>query len=371
MKKQVRLARLWITRLFIGCLMIVLLINIILPDKQISEVENRSLTQMPDLTFENIESGDYFKGLQSYYSDQFVGRNLLMHFNYLIQKTAGVRQIQDVYIGKGQLIEDAVKPNQKQLKRNLKAINKFSKKHKDQNPKFMLVPNAVSVQSNNLPNAAAPRNQNKDIDKVYKTLTNAKTIDVRSMMKKHADEYIYYRSDHHWTSLGAYYGAKKIDSEVKRSDFNKMPISTDFQGTLASKTGSINMKDEIDIYAPKYAKYLVTFGSTNKQSVSMYSADALDIKDQYQVFFGGNEGMINISVNNDSDKRLLIIKDSYANELIQFLIPYYRTITVIDPRYYYDDIEQQMNKDIITDVMFVYNSNTFLQDTSIADCLGE
>lgn len=66
----------------------------------------------------------------------------------------------------------------------------------------------------------------------------------------------------------------------------------------------------------------------------------------------------------------MLIKDSYANELVQFLLPYYRTITIIDPRYYFDDINRQMKTDLITDVLFVYNTNTFVQDTSLADCIG-
>lgn len=370
MKKQLYKGRRWITQFFMVCLVIVLIVNIVMPDKKTSDVENRSLAQFPVFSIRNLAQGEYFHGLQSYWSDQFVGRNALMHLNYVVQKTSGVRKIQDVYLGKGQLIEDTAKPDTKQIKRNIKAINAFAAKYRDLNSTFMLVPNAVSIQSDKLPNGAAPRDQNKDIDQVYRSLTSLKTVDVRNILKKHKDKYIYYRSDHHWTSLGAYYGAKQVNGDVSLSDFKRMPVTTHFQGTLASKTGSIHIQDEIDIYPTDKVKYLVTHNSTKKESVSMYSADALDQKDTYQVFLGGNEGMIHISVNNDSDKRLLIIKDSYANEMIQFLIPYYRTITVIDPRYYYDDLEQQINKDIITDVMFVYNSNTFMTDTSIADCLG-
>lgn len=114
----------------------------------------------------------------------------------------------------------------------------------------------------------------------------------------------------------------------------------------------------------------MTYGSTLKTTRSIYQSKPLQEKDQYQVFFGGNEGMINISVNNNSKKHLLLIKDSYANELVQFLLPYYRTITIIDPRYYFDDINRQMKTDLITDVLFVYNTNTFVQDTSLADCIG-
>ena len=104
-------------------------------------------------------------------------------------------------------------------------------------------------------------------------------------------------------------------------------------------------------------------------SRSIYSREALDTRDQYTVFMGGNAGRITIEMDNDSSRHLLLIKDSYANAMIQFLIPYYRTIDIIDPRYYFEDVSRLVNSQMITDILFLYNSNTLMQDTSIADCL--
>ena len=75
-------------------------------------------------------------------------------------------------------------------------------------------------------------------------------------------------------------------------------------------------------------------------------------------------------MDNDSDRHLLLIKDSYANSMIQFLIPHFRTIDVIDPRYYFEDVSKLLDSQLITDILFLYNSNTLMQDTSIADCLN-
>ena len=88
------------------------------------------------------------------------------------------------------------------------------------------------------------------------------------------------------------------------------------------------------------------------------------------MFLSGNAGQIQIETNSQSERHLLLIKDSYANAFIPFLLPYYRTITVVDPRYYYDDIDRLYRLNIITDVLFLYNTNTFVQDTSIADVLS-
>ena len=102
----------------------------------------------------------------------------------------------------------------------------------------------------------------------------------------------------------------------------------------------------------------------------MYESSALDQKDQYEVFFGGNHSRIDITTPLDENKNLLIFKDSYANCLIPFLQPYFRSIIVIDPRYYYDDIDSLITDNSITDILFLYNVDTFMTDTSLADVLA-
>ena len=359
-----------ITRFFVACLLVVLVLNVLTPVNKTSEMENRGLAQRPNFNWTTLRDGSFFKNYQTFESDQFVGRNSWIHLNYLIQKVSGVRKIQDVYLCHDQLMEEMPEPNQTQLKRNIQAINDFANAHKDINMQMVLAPNAISVQADRLPAFADVKDQESEMNQITKDLS-IQSVDVNSALKKHKDEYIYYKSDHHWTSLGAYYAAHAINSNIQLNQYDKREVSNSFQGTLASKVGSINIKDEVDIYTPKKTcNYLVTYNSSNKQTRSIYNSKAFHQRDVYQVFFGGNEGMINISINNNSDKHLLLIKDSYANSLVQFLLPYYRTITIIDPRYYYDDLDQQMNKDIITNVLFVYNTNTFVQDTSLADCLG-
>jgi hypothetical protein len=87
------------------------------------------------------------------------------------------------------------------------------------------------------------------------------------------------------------------------------------------------------------------------------------------VFFGGNTGLISIETDVSSNRRLLVIKDSYANSFIQYLIPYYETITIIDPRYYTGSINDVMSSGGINEVLFLYNYNTYVQDTSLANVL--
>ena len=115
--------------------------------------------------------------------------------------------------------------------------------------------------------------------------------------------------------------------------------------------------------------YTVTYADTLKKSASCYEPEALEGDDPYQVFFGSNHPLFTIDTSAASDRKLLILKDSYANCLIPFLIPHYQNITVVDPRYYYDDIDALMVSGQFDDVLFLYNVNTLSQDTSLKTVL--
>lgn len=365
-----------LTKIINIAVIVVMILNIVIPDHKQSETENRPLQTFPSLNMEHVLSGQYGKDLNTWFSDQFIFRDQNIHVKYLIQKFTGVKEIQGVYLTKRGLIEKTSEVNKKQLDRNLKAINSFKENNPDLKVGFMLAPNAVSIEKDSLPKSADCLDQNKQMDDIYNRIDDSiKKIDLRSTLEKHKDEYLYYKTDHHWTSLASYYSYQKLASSFKldktnKNDYKIYPVADSFEGTLANKTGSMNIKDEIDIYVPKTKRdYVVTDESTNKKSRTIYHSEALETKDQYAVFMGGNKSLFHINIDNDSNKHLLLIKDSYANSLIPFLIPEYASITVIDPRYYFDDYTRLIQNDLITDVLFMYNSNTFVQDTSLADML--
>lgn len=358
------------------CVVIVCVLNLLWPDAKTSSMENRSLQQFPTISLSSINDGQFFKDVNNWYSDQFVGRDQWIQLKYLISKMTGVKKIDDVYLGKGALIEDTSAVNEEQKERNIQAINQFCIKS-GKASYFLLAPNAVSVQSDKLPSFATPLDQNAQIDDYLSKLdASIQKVDVRDSFKEHKNEYLYYKTDHHWTSLGSYYAYQALSSsmdlgQTEISDYHVYPVSTDFKGTLSGKVGSAFMEDQIDIYVPKEnSEYIMTDETSGDSSRSIYSMDALHIKDQYTVFLSGNTGRISLEMDNDSDRHLLLIKDSYANSMIQFLIPHFRTIDIIDPRYYFEDVSKLLDSQLITDILFLYNSNTLMQDTSIADCLN-
>jgi hypothetical protein len=148
-------------------------------------------------------------------------------------------------------------------------------------------------------------------------------------------------------------------------------VSDSFEGTLSSRTGSHAARDRVDIYVPKTeVSYSVNYVDSQKRVASLYNRAALEQKDHYTVFFGGNHGRVDITTTAETGRCLLLLKDSYANCFVQFLYPHYDRILMVDPRYYYGDLENLISSQSVTDVLYLYNLDTFLSDSSLADVLG-
>ncbi len=375
MKRSQRLG-IYLGKILLIFMCAIFLINIVWPDKKQSDQENRSLQTFPSLSLTDLSSGTFNQNLDAWFSDQFVGRQMFIHMKYWTQKLTGNKKIESVFLGKNGLIEDINEPNTKQLERNKKAINDFYQERNLQTT-FLLAPTAANIWQDQLPRGAYTIDQNQQIDDFYKSISSGiEKVDIRPILEEHKNEYLYYHTDHHWTTLGAYYAFSQLNEVMEYGDVNVdsytiYPVTTSFKGTLSKQTGSTNIKDQIDIYVPKSkVEYIMTDQSTGEKSPTLYVSDALNTSDAYTVFMGGNHGLLKIETTADSDKHLLLIKDSYANALIPFLIPYYRTITVVDPRYYFDDVQLRIDMDMINEVMYVYNANTFMIDTSLADMLN-
>ncbi|CAH0438788.1 Conserved hypothetical protein [Clostridium neonatale] len=149
--------------------------------------------------------------------------------------------------------------------------------------------------------------------------------------------------------------------------FDVEDVTNDFYGSLYYKMGTgIGKPDTIKIYAPKYENNIVVnYVNEEKKVASLYNNSKLDGKEKYEVFTDGNHPLINIRTDGDYKKKLLVIKDSYANSFIPFLTTHYGEIDVVDLRYYVDNLDYLIENDGITDVLFLFNVNTFDEDNSI------
>ena len=367
-----------LTYIFCGIIVAFSVISIIIPDKEYSENENRVLAEWPEFSFENIMNGKYMSGLESYISDHFVLRDFWINIKVKSDLLVGKSELNGVYLGdEDYLIQIPADPDMKDVDENLQAINRFAENNPTLNIDMLVVPNAVSVMEKYLPTGAPARDQKEDAKYIKEHLTDKlEYIDVSDVLKKHVSEGMYYKTDHHWTSRAAYYtfleAAEKLGISEPKTEYDVYTVTTEFTGTLASTSGYHGAEDKIEIYAPADADvdYLVTDSSGGELRTTIYDREALSEKDKYQVFMGGNHAKAEISTVNETQRKLLLIKDSYANCFVSFLLPYYNEIIMVDPRYYYDDIQSLIENQRVTDVLLLYNMDTFMNDKSLADVLA-
>ena len=321
--------------IFILTLFLFLIINVIVPDREKSVQENRMLATKPKFRLSSLISGDYDEKFEAYMDDQFVGRDMWRKLKVTVDRIGGSRLENGVYIGtNGQLLEQ------------------------------------IEVAS-----LAKPEDQTQMFSMVRKDLGDSvEWIDVSTELNKHKTEKIYYKTDHHWTTLGAFYAfqaaAPSLGIEGDLSGkYVSYAVSDSFNGMLASKSGvNLGEKEQIDIYVPteEDTDLIVDYVDEGKRSTSLYDSSKLKEKDQYTVFLGGNSSLLDIRTVSTSTKRLLLVKDSFANSFIPFLTPYYREIVVVDPRYYSGTINDLMDSYRISEVLFLYSGNTFFKDNNIS-----
>lgn len=350
-------------------------VSLLTPDRSYSEQENRKLAAFPALSRDAVTDGSWFSDFDSYVADQFAARDFWISFQLHFSRFMGAKESNGVLLcADHYLMEPPVEPDEAMLSRSLTAIEGLSERFSELNFVLCIAPNAAGVLTQKLPEHAPVRNQVADLRAIAEQVQGVTVADVTQALTEHCTEEIYYRTDHHWTSRGASIAfealAPTLGIHAASMQYTVYPVSTTFEGTLASRSGCHEVRDTVEIWVPQCdVEYYVTYEDSNVRTCSLYEPEALTQKDHYTVFFGGNHPRVDVTTTAQTGKCLLLFKDSYANCMVQFLLPHYEKIILIDPRYYYGDVESLMRREGITDVLFLYNANTFLNDTSLADLL--
>lgn len=372
-----------LTVLLVLYLVFFVFINIFTKDITFSETENRVLQSKPRFTIERLVEGRFTDKYEKYKVDQFFNRDFWISVkvkteNLLQRKVSnGVYKSSDNY-----LIADFDKPNEQAVTDNLNSIAEFTKKYKNIKQYMLISPTADSILSDKLPASAPVIDQLGYLDNYYKRVNEKlngkmKIVDVSTNLLEHKDEYLFYKNDHHWTTLGAYYSYEKLmnSMDIKPTtikDYDVNVVSNDFKGSLCSESGyDAREDDSINVYIPKDKdnQVVVNFKEEQKKSSSLYNSEKLNQKDKYQVFLGGNHPLVEIDTTSKNDKTLLVFKDSYANCFIPFLTTHFERIILVDPRYYYEDIDKLIEDEEVDEILYLYNANTFFNDTSLSPVL--
>lgn len=354
-----------------------------LPENAFSENENRYLEKMPEFNFDTVTDKSFMTKFENFFSDRIVLREQWIGLMNNFDRILGKKEIKGIFTEDGRMMQSWRTSDYSvdSVNKNLAAMEKFAEKYPKMKMYFMLAPNAQEIYSDTLPANCGAADQKLFIKNCYDSLPSITGIDVYSGLLAAKNEYIYYRTDHHWTSYGAYIGYKSAASAMKfaaysEDKFSIEHASNEFRGTLYSKTLDNSITpDTIDIYTlannePQVKVSVYKSGAEPDSTYSsLYFREFLDVKDKYSTFLGQNVPRIDIDseIPQENDKgSLLIIKDSYAHSLIPFLTKNYSHITVLDLRYINSDLSNiGVSLKDYENVLFMYNVITFSQDTNV------
>ena len=236
----------------------------------------------------------------------------------------------------------------------------------------MLIPNSIYINQDKLPQYAETYNQKEIINNFYNSVdSKINTINVVDILLENKDKYLYFKTDHHMTSYGTYLAytklCKAVNIEPQNIDnFELKTVSKEFLGTFDSKAQVINQeKDQIDIYLNSYNQDIISAEYDKETTNSIFNKEYLDKKDKYSFFLNGNNAKVVIKTKVENEKKLLVIKDSYAHILAQFLCQNYEEIHFIDPRYYKASLTEYIKQNNITEILFLYNVSNIVTDLGI------
>ena len=344
-----------------------------MPAKAFSENENRVLASAPKLSFKNIKSGKFQEDLSDFLSDQVPLREAWIKVNTDLKKCAGKREINGVYLADDKYYVQKFTDESYSRSSMLSVfsmINEFADENKDSfKTTVMLAPTPGTVLKDRLPFDAPFYDDSRVFGAAEQMIPAAKFVDLRKTLINASDKkdsQLYYRTDHHWTGDGAALAYKKFAKSqgFKPSEYTLEKVTDEFYGTTYSKILDTSAKPD-SIYAPKIDRKLKVVYGDGKKVNSLYDKSALNKKDKYEYFFGGNFDKVTINTGVKNDKRILLIKDSFANSFVPFIVNDYSKIVMVDLRFFDGDLRELCKKEDITDVLFLYETSNLLTDKGI------
>ncbi len=336
----------------------------LIPDQTFSARENRGLQTLPRFSREKLFTGEFSNACNDYFADQFPARDSLVTLKGALELLVGRGESNGILIGRGGQLakrlfatarvdgdsaEDSDVIDREHLKNAADGINRASKN--------LDIPFAVFLTGRTVDVAASafayPAKMSDDMlatlrEKVDETVNYLDLVP--SYRTRYDDgEYVYYRTDHHWTTLGAYYAycdimkAYGMENDIIPAEaFEKETVSTDFYGTFASKSGfHFVPADTVELWLlGNEDSFLVTADSRTLDG-GLYNRAHLEGNDKYSVFLDGTHDVVTITKKDGQSRpTLAIFKDSFANAVAPFLAQHFDLVlyNLSSPRTDYTDV---------------------------------
>ena len=337
---------------------------IVLPQNDFSNMENRFLQKRPAVTFSSLADGSFMDSFETYTNEQIPLRNMFVKCKAVFVWMTGSSENDGIAKGADGYLFDKVATVSDKVNKNITAIKNFAKST-DRDIYIAVAPTSTWVNEEKLPKGMPVLDEvscSNELTLALRDIPNAHMIHLYEALKEHKDEQLYYRTDHHWTTLGAGYAyreiAVKMGLDPKDITQYEKHTADDFYGTHYAKYKGIFVQpDTIEYYDVPVDELVLEKRTVN----DLYDVEKLSGYDKYAAFMYGNDGRYEVHANKGTGRNLYILKDSYANCLIPYLVMNYDNITVIDLRYFGGSVADELAKDKDADVLLMYNW-TFVND---------
>ena len=356
--------------LFLGGLLVW---HVLLPDRARSETENRTLAQRPVLTWSALADGSFTRAAEDYFADQFPLRDSWTGLKARSEQLLGKREFNGVYLCGDTLIAEVNPPLDGLEEKNLGHVARLAER--TEIPVYLgLIPSAAEIWREKLPEGAESWDQAAFIRRTS-ALEGVEPIDLLTALRGHEEEGIFYRTDHHWTTLGAYYGYAAVMEALGRGEETlepeeakkwELPVSNGFQGTLYSQSGIHWLEpDSIEFWVEENGLSVTSWRDGTPKEAGVYEYDYLGEKDKYSAFLGGNQPLCVIR-NGEGTGKLLLIRDSYADSLAPFLARHFGEVHLLDLRYYRGSAAAYAGENGVDAVVILQSVPNFITDLNLA-----
>ncbi len=326
---------------------------------------NTGFHSFPLPTMKTLSNGEWGTQVEEFLEEEIGFHDSMFRLKAQIDLIFGEKSIRDVYITDEMLLEKLDSQNAVTIPQSAVLLNKFYEKYHIPTY-FILIPSSSEIYEDQLPINAVKDNQRQLISETYSALsTGIRYVDACSILSSLKEEYIYYRTDTHWTSYGAY---AVYQSAIHKMGFTAIPynryvvshVRTDFRGDLYKNTLYNDIKpDVLDRYTYENGARIVSItahyadGTTEDRGTSLYDEAALDSENMYRFYLGAPSVMLEIRTDLENDKRLLIYKDDFAECMIPFLIQHYSEICVVDLNESMDVTQRLADPAKFTQILFL------------------
>lgn len=363
--------------------------SLFLPPRKFSDLENRYLQTKPKFTLKDYLKGTYATDFESAVNDQFPLRDSWITLKSRCMLGIGMRENNGIIYGKNHhLFKRFDTINKDTFTKNLQSILTFIYAHPNDKITFILIPDAYAIQPNLLPKHIIKVDELKWIKYIYHIINHtstANTLPLSPCLLRHADDYIYYRTDHHWTSSGAYLAMYNYLLNIGRippdimpnplyythinslnllNDYTDFNIVHNFYGTYYNRSKFTSITPDTILYTEPSVSVTIE----GKTMPGLYNKEKFNTPDKYAAFLWGNNGFTTIINENikEGGPRLLLLKDSFGNSAAPFLTYYYRQIDVIDLRYIPFNLSDYLKTNKFDDILIMYNFSSFNSDRNIS-----